>query len=126
MHEMHVDGRVIATNVCFEVAGTMSYYQSGRDLDHRWRGSGMTLIAHAIEHALDAGCRELDFLRGSERYKREFADRERKILRIRTTPRQRGRAVATLLSAARSARTALSGGGPSPRAAPRRGHPPAG
>ncbi|MGH9031109.1 MAG: GNAT family N-acetyltransferase [Acidimicrobiia bacterium] len=83
MHEFAVDGRTVAVNVCFEVAGRLSYYQVGRDADRRWRGSGTTLIAHAVEHAIEAGCRELDLLRGAEAYKRQWATEQREVLRIR-------------------------------------------
>jgi CelD/BcsL family acetyltransferase involved in cellulose biosynthesis len=104
MHEFEVDDRVIAINVCFQVAGRLSYYQSGRDTDERWRGAGMTLIAHAIEHGIDAGCRELDMLRGGEGYKRQFATKERRILRIDTTRGISGRVVAGLMAAYRAVR----------------------
>jgi CelD/BcsL family acetyltransferase involved in cellulose biosynthesis len=107
---MHVDDEVIATNVCFQVAGRMSYYQSGRDIDHRWRGVGMTLIARAIEHAVAAGCHEVDFLRGREGYKREFASQERQLLRIQAQWGMRGRAASAVLAVARRARRATRAG----------------
>jgi CelD/BcsL family acetyltransferase involved in cellulose biosynthesis len=83
VNEFCIDDRAIAVNVCFQVAGRLSYYQSGRDTDRRWRGAGTALIGHCVEQAIDSGCREFDLLRGSEAYKRQWATRERKILRMR-------------------------------------------
>ncbi len=83
LHEFVADGRTVAVNVCFEVAKRVSFYQGGRDTDRRWRGSGTALIAHSVEHAIEAGCRELDLLRGAEGYKRQWATEQREILRLR-------------------------------------------
>jgi CelD/BcsL family acetyltransferase involved in cellulose biosynthesis len=84
LHEFVADGRTVAVNVCFEVANRVSFYQGGRDTDRRWRGSGTALIAHSVEHGIDAGCRELDLLRGAEGYKRQWATEQREILRVRS------------------------------------------
>lgn len=83
LHEFVAEDRTVAVNVCFEVAQRVSFYQGGRDTDRRWRGSGTALIAHSVEHAIDAGCRELDLLRGAEGYKRQWATEQREILRLR-------------------------------------------
>lgn len=82
-HELVAGEAVIASVACFEVAGRVSLYQSGRSLDRRWR-SAMTVLLHAIiEDACRRGVTEADFLRGNEPYKRSFASHERPILRLR-------------------------------------------
>ena len=73
----------------FEVAGRISYYQSGRDPDRRWRGSGTVLLARVIDDAGRRGLREADLLRGEESYKSDFATGSRELWRLRcaTGPR---------------------------------------
>jgi len=105
MHELVVDDRTVAVNVCFEVGGRLSYYQIGRDLDRRWRGSGTALMAHCVEHAIGAGCREFDLLRGSEAYKRLWADETRDVLRVQSVRGLRGRLAGVAAPAARAVRS---------------------
>ncbi|WP_018601498.1 GNAT family N-acetyltransferase [Mycobacterium sp. 155] len=80
-----VDGdRAVAVEVVFQVAGRVSTYQSGRDTsDPRIARLGTTLMSHVIEHAIESGCRELDMLRGSQDYKRFWANDSRDILSVR-------------------------------------------
>jgi CelD/BcsL family acetyltransferase involved in cellulose biosynthesis len=119
MHEFVVDDRTVAVNVCFEVAERLSYYQVGRDLDRRWRGSGTALMAHCVEHAIEAGCREFDLMRGSEGYKRLWADETRDVVRLQSVRGLGGRLARLALplgrrlrSLARRVSRERSGGGP--------------
>lgn len=84
LHQLVAGHEVIAVQAWFDVAGRASFYQSGRDVsDPRWRGAGTVLHAHAAAWACQAGCQELDLLRGEEAYKREWAPRTRRLLRYR-------------------------------------------
>ena len=84
VHELHVDGSVIAIMVSFEVAGRVSLYQSARLTDFSWRDATVVLLAAGISDACDRGFAEVDLLRGSEWYKNNFAPERRELLRLRT------------------------------------------
>jgi CelD/BcsL family acetyltransferase involved in cellulose biosynthesis len=52
------------------VSGSRAYaYLTGFDPDYDKESPGVLLMAHVIEEAVAAGCREIDFLRGQEPYK---------------------------------------------------------
>jgi CelD/BcsL family acetyltransferase involved in cellulose biosynthesis len=86
---LHAGDDVVGVMASFEVAGRISYYQSGRDPDRRWRGSGTVLLARVIDDAGRRGLREADLLRGEESYKADFATGHRELWRLRcaTGPR---------------------------------------
>jgi CelD/BcsL family acetyltransferase involved in cellulose biosynthesis len=92
VHELHVDGTVIAIMVSFEVAGRVSLYQSARLTDLRWRDATVVLLAASISDACDRGFAEVDFLRGNEWYKCNFAPERRELLRLRTANAWAGQA----------------------------------
>ncbi len=69
--------------VSFEVAGHLSYYQSGRIPSRRWRGAGIVLLARVIDDAARRGLLDADLLRGDEAYKTLFADQRRELWRLR-------------------------------------------
>lgn len=103
IHVLAVDGIVIATSFCFQVAGVVSFYQSGRDLDRQWNGAGTVLKAMVIESACKAGFRAIDLLRGPEAYKREWADESRSVVRARAARGLAGRlALSSYLALRRS------------------------
>jgi CelD/BcsL family acetyltransferase involved in cellulose biosynthesis len=56
---------------------TFAYYQTGWDRDLARLGLGTALVAAAMRHARDDGCRTFDFLRGSEPYKYRFGAADR-------------------------------------------------
>jgi CelD/BcsL family acetyltransferase involved in cellulose biosynthesis len=60
------------------------FYQSGRrvDLPGRVR-PGIVLHARAIQHAIESGRREYDFLNGATRYKRQLSLASRPLVRVR-------------------------------------------
>ena len=106
MHELHVDGTVIAVMASFEVAGRVSLYQSARLTDFRWRDATTVLLAASISDACDRGFAEVDLLRGSEAYKRNFAPEQRDLLRLRTANAWAGQAGMRTELAVRRARAA--------------------
>ena len=85
-HRFAVDGQAIAIDLWFEVGGVASFYQSGRDPDHQWRGAGSVVKAKAIARACERGDREIDFLRGEEAYKSDWADEVRTLYQLSTPP----------------------------------------
>jgi CelD/BcsL family acetyltransferase involved in cellulose biosynthesis len=90
-HELVAGDTVIATVSCFEVAGRSSLYQSGRLVDHHRRNSTTVLLAKVVEDACQRGLTEVDFLRGAEPYKHNFAMHERRLLRLRAAKGVGGR-----------------------------------
>lgn len=104
VHELTVGETVIATMVVFEVAGRISLYQSARATDFRWRDATTVLLAEIITDACKRGFTEVDFLRGDEAYKNNFAPERRELLRLRAASERAGRAVLLADGAARKAK----------------------
>jgi CelD/BcsL family acetyltransferase involved in cellulose biosynthesis len=104
VHELAVDQTVIAIMVIFEVAGRVSLYQSARLTDFRWRDATTVLLAAIIRDACRRGFTEVDFLRGNETYKNNFAPERRQLLRLRASSGKSGRVVLTTETAARKAK----------------------
>lgn len=102
VHELAAGKTVIAIVIAFEVAGRVSLYQSARLTDSRWRDATMVLLATIIADARDRGFTEVDFLRGDEAYKDNFAPQRRELLRLRAASGRTGRAVLVLETAART------------------------
>lgn len=116
LFELRVGEEVAALDVVLTVAGKMCYYQGGRSLERRHSGAGTVLMANGIRWACESGLTEVDFLRGTESYKSQWATHTRQLLRLRVGVGPGGRAAmaAARLRAApatrragRSVRTAL-------------------
>jgi CelD/BcsL family acetyltransferase involved in cellulose biosynthesis len=101
VHELAVGETVIAVMVSFEVAGRLSLYQSARLTEFRWRDATTVLLNAAIADACERGFAEVDFLRGEEAYKSNFAPERRELLRLRTASGWTGRAALAIETAAR-------------------------
>jgi CelD/BcsL family acetyltransferase involved in cellulose biosynthesis len=82
-HELVAGEEVVAAVSCFEVAGRVSLYQSGRRSEHRWRNAATVLLLKVVEDACRRGLAEVDLLRGDEPYKQNFASATRELLRLR-------------------------------------------
>jgi CelD/BcsL family acetyltransferase involved in cellulose biosynthesis len=83
VHELATVESVIAIVVVFEVAGRISLYQSARLIEARWRDAMVVLLYAIIRDACTRGFTEVDFLRGDESYKNNFAPEQRQLLRLR-------------------------------------------
>jgi CelD/BcsL family acetyltransferase involved in cellulose biosynthesis len=101
VHELTVGQDVIAIVVTFEVAGRVSLYQSARLTDPRWRNATTVLLAGIIDDACTRGFTEVDFLRGDETYKANFATARRDLLRLHAANGWAGRTALMLETAAR-------------------------
>jgi hypothetical protein len=108
VHELHAAETVIATMVVFEVARRVSLYQGARMTDHRWRDSTSMLLHTVIADASDRGFTEVDFLRGDEAYKKNFAPHSRELVRLRSANGWAGRAALLAEAAARKAKSRLA------------------
>jgi CelD/BcsL family acetyltransferase involved in cellulose biosynthesis len=106
-HELVAGEEVIATVSCFEVAGRVSMYQSGRLPGHRWRNAATVLLLKVVNDAYGRGFTEVDLLRGDEPYKGNFASATRELLRLRAAHGPAGRlALGALLIGARTRKLA--------------------
>ena len=104
VHELAMDESVIAIVVAFEVARRVSLYQSARLTDFRWRDSMTVLLNAIIRDACTRGFTEVDFLRGDESYKNNFAPEQRQLLRLRVANGKFAREVLITEMAARKAK----------------------
>jgi GT2 family glycosyltransferase/CelD/BcsL family acetyltransferase involved in cellulose biosynthesis len=98
---LEVGGRPVAALYGFRFNGVEAAYQGGRDPALAAHPLGFILIAHAVQQALTGGMREYHLLRGGERYKARFANRERT---LETIGAARGADARLLLAAASAAR----------------------
>ncbi|MGQ9681468.1 MAG: GNAT family N-acetyltransferase [Anaerolineae bacterium] len=80
---LELGGRLAATFFCFRYNSSVLVYNSGFD-PQAWPSlaPGVVLLGHRIRQAIEAGCRELDFLQGNERYKYDLGALDRPIYRI--------------------------------------------
>lgn len=97
--EMWQGDRVVASDITFEVAGRMSYYQGGRDMAPELKGAGTVLMAANFERAIVTGMQEVDLLRGGDPYKRQWASTSRRLLRLQSAHGAHGIAALGLLIA---------------------------
>jgi CelD/BcsL family acetyltransferase involved in cellulose biosynthesis len=108
VHELAVSETVVAIMVTLEVAGRVSLYQSARLTDFRWRDATSVLLAAIISDACDRGFAEVDFLRGDEAYKSNFAPQRRDLFRLRGASGGPGRAALAAQLAARKVKRAIA------------------
>jgi CelD/BcsL family acetyltransferase involved in cellulose biosynthesis len=102
-HEIVLDGRVIASEVWFEVAGVASFYQSGRDNDPAFKGSGTLLKARVINDLCDRKFKAIDLLRVDEPYKRAWVSEARSVVALESASGVVGRAAFRVAPLGRSA-----------------------
>lgn len=75
-------GMDVASLFQFRTDGALLLYNSGYDPGHRAANPGLVLIARSIGQAIDEGCAEYDFLRGTERYKYDLGGVDRAVYRL--------------------------------------------
>lgn len=97
LRSFFLDGTPIASFYGFEYGGKLYYYLLGARVNPVKRvKTGTAVLGHCIEEAIAKGCREFDFLRGSEEYKYRWTSAERRNPQIRFYNRS-GRALAFLV-----------------------------
>ena len=69
--------RALASVYAIHAGRKLLYYQSGYDPVWRNKSPGLVLLGRVMRDAFEWGCTELDFLRGSEPYKFEWAQASR-------------------------------------------------
>ena len=78
-------GTDVASVFQFRTDGALLLYNSGYDPELRAAHPGLVLIARSIGQAVEEGCAEYDFLRGTERYKYDLGGVDRVVYRLTVT-----------------------------------------
>lgn len=76
---LDVHDQPVACNFGFDYRGTVSLYNSGYNLEFARLSVGLLIVAYGIRHAIEAGRREYDFLRGNEPYKYDLGGTDRRL-----------------------------------------------
>lgn len=84
---IEVDQRPISTVLLLRSEDRMMVYQSGSEPDASAMEPGYQAIVIAMNHAIDAGCKTFDFLRGDEPYKARWNTTRHALVRRRHIPR---------------------------------------
>jgi CelD/BcsL family acetyltransferase involved in cellulose biosynthesis len=79
---LSTEGVDVASVFQFRTDGAMLLYNSGYDPELRAANPGLVLIARSIGQAVEEGCAEYDFLRGTERYKYDLGGVDRVVYRL--------------------------------------------
>ena len=79
---MEVDGKRVASCICFDYAGSYLLYNSGYDPAYSALSVGLLNKALALKDAIEVGREEFDFLRGTERYKYNLGGEDRIVYRL--------------------------------------------
>jgi CelD/BcsL family acetyltransferase involved in cellulose biosynthesis len=77
LHALRLDERIIAVMYALHVRHRTYLHACGFDPDCAALSPGTLIFGHSIAHAIGEGAREVDFLRGRERYKYFWGVRER-------------------------------------------------
>ena len=79
---LSTQGVDVASVFQFRTDGALLLYNSGYDPLLRAANPGLVLIARSIGQAVEEGCTEYDFLRGTERYKYDLGGVDRAVYRL--------------------------------------------
>jgi CelD/BcsL family acetyltransferase involved in cellulose biosynthesis len=80
---IHIEDRVIASNLGFEYGKRYLYYIPGYDEEYARYSPGSVLRAKILEACLENRFDQLDFLRGSEQHKMQFNAKDRGLMSVR-------------------------------------------
>ncbi|HVO41778.1 MAG TPA: GNAT family N-acetyltransferase, partial [Aggregatilineales bacterium] len=79
-----VNGDPAAAYLNFDYGNRILVYNSGLRPDrYAHLSPGIVLLAHLIEHAIQLGRRDFDFLRGTEEYKYRMGGQDRPVMRLK-------------------------------------------
>lgn len=83
LYELELNGRVVASVLCFDQGGALSLYNSGYDPAYAGLSPGIVSKALCLKDAIESGRRCVDFLRGREPYKHDLGGHDQPIYRLR-------------------------------------------
>ncbi len=79
---LDIDGRPVASVLCFDAGSCLYMYNSGYDPEYSSLSVGLVSKALCLRWALENGKTSLDFLRGDEAYKYDLGARDHEIYRL--------------------------------------------
>ena len=79
---MEMDGKTVASSLCFDYGGVRLLYNSGYDPSLSYYSVGLLLHAMCVKDAIDQGLDYFDFLRGPEPYKAHLGGRQKSLYRM--------------------------------------------
>ena len=83
LYLLELDGQTVASLYGFSVGNRFSFYQSGMDPQWTKLSPGMVMLGSSIEHIIETGHNEFDFLRGTQSYKLHWAKHSRQAVTVR-------------------------------------------
>ena len=81
LYELELDGKPVASILCFDLAGQLFLYNSGYDPQYASQSVGLLSKALCLRDAIDSGHRCFDMLRGDEPYKYHLGGKDQTIYR---------------------------------------------
>ena len=81
LYMLEMDGRRVASALCFEDENEVLLYNSGYDPELSYLSVGLISKALLLRSAIEGGRRHLDFLRGNEPYKYDLGGRDVEVRR---------------------------------------------
>jgi CelD/BcsL family acetyltransferase involved in cellulose biosynthesis len=81
LYELELDGKAVASVLCFDQARRLFLYNSGYDPEYASLSVGLASKALCLRDAIESGYRRVDFLRGHEPYKYDLGGRDQTIYR---------------------------------------------
>jgi len=88
LYFLKVSGQTIASLYGFSIGKRFSLYQSGMHPQWTKLSPGMVMTGCGIQHCIETGHTEFDFLRGTEPYKREWTKYSRNAVTVRLFDRR--------------------------------------
>jgi len=79
---LELDGRPVATSLCFDYGSSRLLYSSGYSPQHGYYSVGLLLNALCLRDAIETGKTYFDFLRGGEPYKYHLGGKNRTLYRM--------------------------------------------
>ncbi len=83
LYLLELDGQTVASLYGFSVGSRFCFYQSGMDPQWSKLSPGVVMLGCGIEHTIETGHNEFDFLRGTQSYKLHWAKYSRKAVTVR-------------------------------------------
>ena len=81
LYELELDGKPVASVLCFDQGGQLFLYNSGYDPDYAPLAVGLASKALCLRDAIEIGRHCVDFLRGHEPYKYDLGGKDQTIYR---------------------------------------------
>jgi len=82
MYFLLLDGKRVATVLCFLCQGQLMLYNSGYDPDFRALSVGIASKVFCMREAIESGLEAVNFLRGDEEYKFQLGAKASPVTRL--------------------------------------------